>query len=69
VLQQDRIHFPFSLSYLDGHRDIIEAADAIAAACDILRSAIGDLREIIHQIDGQKHLLPAIAVHRIESRS
>jgi hypothetical protein len=31
---------------------LIVAADAIADACDILRSAIADLRNIIHQVDG-----------------
>ena len=31
---------------------LIAAGDAIADACDILRSAIADLRNIIHQIDG-----------------
>ena len=39
------------------------AHDAIAGACDTLRSAIGDLRDIIHQVDGLKYLLPA-AVHQ-----
>jgi hypothetical protein len=39
---------------------LASAHDAIAGACDILRSAIGDLREIIHRV---KYLLPAIAVH------
>ena len=43
---------------------LTSAHDAIAGACDTLRSAIGDLREIIHQVDGLKHLLPAIAVQR-----
>jgi len=42
---------------------LTSAHDAIAGACDTLRSAIGDLREIIHQVDGLKYLLPAIAVH------
>jgi hypothetical protein len=31
---------------------LVAAGDAIADACDILRSAIADLRNIIHQIDG-----------------
>src|ERR1700724_2246706 len=31
---------------------LIVAADAIADACDVLRSAIADLRNIIHQVDG-----------------
>jgi hypothetical protein len=43
---------------------VSSAHDAIAGACDILRSAIGDLREIIHRVDGTKYLLPAIAVHQ-----
>jgi hypothetical protein len=30
---------------------LIVAADAIADACDVLRSAIADLRNIIHQVD------------------
>lgn len=35
------------------------AGDAIVDACDILRSVITDLRNIIHQIDGLTYLLPA----------
>jgi hypothetical protein len=35
---------------------LIMAADAIAEACDILRSAIEDLRNIIHEVDGLTHL-------------
>jgi hypothetical protein len=31
---------------------VIASPDAIADACDILRSAIVDLRNIIHEIDG-----------------
>jgi hypothetical protein len=38
---------------------LVAAGDAIADACDILRSAIADLRNIIHQIDGLTCLLPA----------
>ena len=38
---------------------LVAAGDAIADACDILRSAIADLRNIIHQIDGLTYLLPA----------
>jgi hypothetical protein len=37
---------------------LVAAGDAIADACDILRSAIADLRNIIHQIDGLTYLLP-----------
>ena len=33
-------------------RPLVAAGDAIADACDILRSAIADLRNIIHQVDG-----------------
>jgi len=43
---------------------LASAHDAIAEACDILRSAIGDLRDIIHKVDGLTYLLPAIAVHQ-----
>jgi hypothetical protein len=43
---------------------LASAHDAIAGACDTLRSAIGDLRDIIHHIDGLNYLLPAIAAHR-----
>jgi hypothetical protein len=43
---------------------LASADDAIAEACDTLRSAIGDLREIIHQVDGLQYLLPATAAHR-----
>ena len=43
---------------------LVSAHDAIAGACDTLRSAIGDLRKIIHQVDGLNYLLPVIAVHR-----
>jgi hypothetical protein len=32
------------------------ADDAIAQACDVLRSAITDLRDLIHQIDGSAYL-------------
>jgi hypothetical protein len=39
---------------------LASAHDAIAGACQILRSAIGDLRDIIHHSDGLKYLLPAI---------
>ena len=35
---------------------LVAAGDAIADACDILRSAIADLRNIIHQIDGLTYL-------------
>ena len=42
---------------------LTSAHDAIAEACDTLRWAIGDLREIIRQMDRLKYLLPAIAVH------
>jgi len=38
---------------------LVAAGDAIADACDILRSAIADLRNIIDQIDGLTYLLPA----------
>jgi len=45
----------------DGDRlPLASAHDAIAGACQILRSAIGDLRDFIHHIDGLKYLLPAI---------
>jgi hypothetical protein len=30
----------------------LAGSDAIAGACDILHSAIADLRRIIHQVDG-----------------
>ena len=43
---------------------LASAHDAIAGACDTLRLAIGDLRDIIHRVDGLKYLLPAIAVHQ-----
>jgi hypothetical protein len=43
---------------------LASARDAIAGACDILRSAIGDLRDIIHKVDGLKYLLPAVSVHQ-----
>jgi hypothetical protein len=32
------------------------ANDAIAQACDVLRSAITDLRDLIHQTDGSAYL-------------
>jgi hypothetical protein len=38
---------------------LVAAGDVITDACDILRSAIADLRNIIHQIDGLTYLLPA----------
>jgi hypothetical protein len=31
---------------------LIAAREAIASACDILHSAIADVRNIIHQVDG-----------------
>jgi hypothetical protein len=31
---------------------VIVAADAIAEACDVLHSAITDVRSIIHEVDG-----------------
>ena len=37
---------------------LASAHDAIAGACDTLHSAIGDLRAIVHQVDGLKYLLP-----------
>ena len=44
---------------------VIAAADAIAEACDVLRSAIADLRNIIYQVDGLAYLpsegAPALA--------
>jgi hypothetical protein len=43
---------------------IASAHDVIAGAYDTLRLAIGDLRDIIHRVDGLKYLLPAIAVHQ-----
>jgi hypothetical protein len=43
---------------------LASAHDAIAEACDILRSAIGDLSEIIRAVDGRKYQLPALAVHQ-----
>jgi hypothetical protein len=43
---------------------LASAHDAIAGACQILRSAIGDLRDFIHHIDGLKYLLPAIDMHQ-----
>jgi hypothetical protein len=36
---------------------VLAAGDAIADACAILRSAIADLRNIVHQIDGLTYLL------------
>ena len=49
----------------DGDRlPLASAHDAIAGACQILRSAIGDLRDFIHHIDGLKYLLPAIDMHQ-----
>ena len=35
---------------------VIAATDAIADACDVLRSAIADLRNIIYQVDGLTYL-------------
>jgi hypothetical protein len=43
---------------------LVSAHDAIAGACDTLRSAIGDLRDIIHKVDGLTYLLPAVSVHQ-----
>jgi hypothetical protein len=43
---------------------LTSAHDAIAEACDTLRSAIVDLRDIIHRVDGMKYLLPAVDAHR-----
>ena len=43
---------------------LTSAHDAIAEACDTLRSAMVDLRDIIHRVDGMKYLLPAVDVHR-----
>ena len=43
---------------------LASAHDAIAGACDILRSAIGDLRDIIHKVDGLTNLWPAVSVHQ-----
>jgi hypothetical protein len=44
---------------------VVAAADAIADACDVLRSAIADLRNIIYQVDGLTYLpsegAPALA--------
>ena len=34
----------------------VVAAAAIADACDVLRSAIADLRNIIHQVDGLAYM-------------
>ena len=47
---------------------LIMAADAIAEACDILRSAIEDLRNIIHEVDGLTHL-PGHASPRARRKS
>ena len=35
---------------------VIVTADAIAAACDVLHSAIADVRSIIHEVDGATYL-------------
>ena len=43
---------------------LASAHDASPGACQILRSAIGDLRDFIHHIDGLKYLLPAIDMHQ-----
>jgi hypothetical protein len=47
---------------------LASAHDAIAGACQVLRSAIGDLRDIIHHIDRLKYLLPPSICTRIGSR-
>jgi hypothetical protein len=46
-----------SISRMNGHTaSVIASADDIADACDILHSAIADLRNFIHQFDGMMNL-------------
>jgi hypothetical protein len=42
---------------------VVAASDAIAGGCTILHSAIADLRNMIHQIDGQRDLPGATPEH------
>jgi hypothetical protein len=39
---------------------VVASLDAIAGACHVLRSAIADVRNIIHQANGLMDLLEAV---------